>query len=171
VLPDARFTPVHSGAHAHFTKLGYQHTGNTERGGAKVSKYFRRKRSNSHQVAVKGDGSFVKVARTPSGEHKTRGKIGTDGLKCGGPGSGRHKIGGSGKKPTWQNDTPNKDVLNQGHQSMLDHGFHRSMPTSEVSSMDRGDHIEHRYANSTTGAEGSILEYKNGNHNVIRYKP
>lgn len=79
---DKRFAPIHSGAHSHFTALGYQHTGNSTRGGVPQSNYFRRKGGNSHQVSVNGKGLYIKTARTPKGIRKTKGQIDAKGMKC-----------------------------------------------------------------------------------------
>jgi len=88
-----RFQPVHAGAHNRFTKAGYMHTGNKNRGGIATSEYFKTKGGNSRTVSVQGDGSYVKTSRTVKGNKRSRGKFDAKGMKCGGPGSGRHKEG------------------------------------------------------------------------------
>jgi hypothetical protein len=80
---DTRFQPVHAGAHAHFTKVGYIHTGNKVRGGVTTSNYFKTKGGNSRHVAVQADGSFMKTSRTAKGEKRNKGKLDAKGMKCG----------------------------------------------------------------------------------------
>jgi hypothetical protein len=105
---DARFEPVHAGAHMHFTKIGYMHTGNKNRGGIATSHYFKAKGGNSREIAVQPDGSYVKLSKTAGGTKRSRGNVDAKGAKCcgqgapfgaksvaaGGPGSGRHPGGG-----------------------------------------------------------------------------
>jgi hypothetical protein len=92
-----RFQPVHAGAHNRFTKAGYMHTGNKNRGGIATSEYFKTKGGNSRTVSVQADGSYVKTSRTIKGNKRSRGKFDAKGMKCGeeqksvaagGPGSG-----------------------------------------------------------------------------------
>ena len=97
-------------------------------------------------------------------------------ISAGGPGSGRHaewgeSSWGKGQKPKWQEASENKAALDNAHQDMLDHGFKRMWPTSEISSRLKGDTIEHNYSNPTTGAEGVIREREDGQHTAVRYKP
>lgn len=77
-----RFEPVHGGAHMHFMKIGYMHTGNKMRGGVRTSEYFKRKDGNSRVVSVQPDGSYIKTSRTMKGTRKSRGKLDAKGMKC-----------------------------------------------------------------------------------------
>jgi hypothetical protein len=71
-----RFAPVHAGAHKHFVKIGYLHTGNKVRGGITTSHYFKRSTGgNSREVVVHGDGSYGKTSRRATGTRKSRGAI------------------------------------------------------------------------------------------------
>jgi hypothetical protein len=79
---EARFQPVHAGAHMHFMKVGYMHTGNKVRGGITTSEYFKAKRGNSRSVSVQNDGSYTKTSRTARGVYKRRGKLDAKGMKC-----------------------------------------------------------------------------------------
>lgn len=77
-----RYAPVHQGAHKHFTKIGYMHTGNKVRGGITTSNYFKRSRNgNSREVAVQSDGSYIKMSRRPSGSKRVRGSINSEGAE------------------------------------------------------------------------------------------
>src|ERR1039458_638876 len=78
---DSRYNPVHAGAHAHLTNIGYIHTGNKVRGGITTSNYFKRKSGNSRNIAVQKDGSYVKTATTAKGTRRSRGKLNADGMK------------------------------------------------------------------------------------------
>ena len=78
-----RFQPVHAGAHNRFTKAGYMHTGNKNRGGIATSEYFKTKGGNSRTVSVQADGSYVKTSRTIKGNKRSRGKFDAKGMKCG----------------------------------------------------------------------------------------
>ena len=92
-----RFKPVHGGAHDHFMKIGYMHTGNKMRGGIATSEYFKTKGGNSRHISVQSDGSYVKTSRTAKGERRSRGKLDAKGIKCSRPGSGRHPGDGTSK--------------------------------------------------------------------------
>ena len=83
VMPksDAKYTPVHAGAHDHLTKIGYMHTGNKTRGGITTSNYFKAKMGNSRNVAVQKDGSYIKTSKTAKGTRRSRGKLDACGLK------------------------------------------------------------------------------------------
>lgn len=74
--------PVHDGAHDHFLKIGYMHTGNRNRGGIPTSHYFKSKGGNSREVAVQADGSYVKTSRTAKGMRHSRGHINADGIRA-----------------------------------------------------------------------------------------
>lgn len=76
------FEPVHGGAHQHFLKIGYMHTGNKMRGGIATSSYFKTKGGNSRNVEVQPDGSYIKMAQTARGKRRSRGKIDAKGMKC-----------------------------------------------------------------------------------------
>jgi len=83
VMPksDAKYTPVHAGAHDHLTKIGYMHTGNKTRGGITTSNYFKAKLGNSRNVAVQKDGSYIKTSKTAKGTRRSRGKLDACGLR------------------------------------------------------------------------------------------
>ena len=70
------FVPIHAGAHEHFLKVGYMHTGNKMRGGIATSHYVKIKNGDAHDVDVQADGSYIKVVKTARGITRRRGKLG-----------------------------------------------------------------------------------------------
>jgi len=147
---DNRFQPVHAGAHAHFTKVGYIHTGNKIRGGVTTSNYFKTKGGNSRHVAVQADGSYMKTSRTAKGEKRNKGKMDAKGMKCGGPGSGRHKEAGKFQ-------VGKKDTLPSGGSRT----FYKSPSGTQVSVSEQGKsksgdmqyHVGHRFPGVGSGTD------------------
>jgi hypothetical protein len=153
-----RFQPVHAGAHNRFTKAGYMHTGNKNRGGIATSEYFKTKGGNSRTVSVQADGSYVKTSRTVKGNKRSRGKFDAKGMKCGeeqksvaagGPGSGR--------KPEGANTMTTK-ALGYMHKGMASDGykFKGSAPSQTV----KGATL-HSYS-SNDGRGAGIMEHPDG---------
>jgi len=108
-----RFAPVHQGAHMHFMKIGYMHTGNKMRGGICTSEYFKNKGGDTRNVSVQADGTYVKTCNTASGTRRSRGKMDASGITAWREGEPRDKIG------EWTRD---KKQGGHGGHSMGHHG-------------------------------------------------
>jgi hypothetical protein len=161
---DAKYTPVHAGAHDHLTKIGYMHTGNKTRGGITTSNYFKAKMGNSRNVAVQKDGSYIKTSKTAKGTRRSRGKLDACGLKmkasvtvdAGGPGSGRHAGGSSGPKANYNGNQKALDIM---HKGMVSSGYtyNRSSPSETV----EGAHF-HDYKGKDGMTSAGIREHSDG---------
>ena len=146
-----RFQPVHAGAHNRFTKAGYMHTGNKNRGGIATSEYFKTKGGNSRTVSVQADGSYVKTSRTVKGNKRSRGKFDAKGMKCGeeqksvaagGPGSGRY-AGGEVKKTIDPSKFPvsiNHKGTDYTRSGKFGHNMKTGEPSAEYIHHDENDH-------------------------------